>query len=181
MPIQWDNRPPNRKWCGIRIVSVPANSSLAFVLLGDVLGVWTHWVPDASERAGGRTRPCIGDHCPHCAARIPTRWRGYIQALMWTSNASARWTEVVLELTESAALFLDGRELRGLGITASRAGKLSHVRLRIEDAPARGLPPLPDVRPISPILERMWGSVPDAGSERHGEQANKLSLKNDMG
>jgi hypothetical protein len=104
-----------------------------------------------------RTLPCLGHDCPHCAAGLRQRWKGYEPALLWshaTTKAKGTWKPIVREITEGADQQLAGYEARSLVVELSRPGRRNGPLQRTPlEQPCAD--PLPDTFDVRPILMRL--------------------------
>ena len=178
-PVFWDDAGPSSvPRIAIQVFRVPPTGKAFIRFLGNVVGVWTHWLE-------GRSTPCLGKECRHCLEGVPQRWKGYAPALWWkvwldqkTGKQQGKWLAVVVEITEGLTE-LKGRPLRGQVIELRRPGKRRNGPLEFSalDKPAAG--DLPDAFDVRPILERLWGCrkrVVPAGQDGEAPTADNPQL-----
>lgn len=171
MEIAWDNTPDlKREQPYRRVLTVKLGEYWRVRFLGELVGVWTHYV----DR---RTRPCVGSGCEQCALGRRPRWYGYVPALGQQWIVTGKYSdgtpfggyhrpieEVILELSETAYKPLDGRQLRGIEVDLKRPGKDKRqpMRLQINEPPS--IAHLPEPFDPRPVLYRLWGISEDAPS-----------------
>lgn len=151
---------PPRPGPTIQVVQVGARELVVGVICSpSVWGVVTHWDEYAGRK--GRTQRCTLDKtesCEGCEKELPSRWKGYIHFFDLVAKK-----EAYLEITPKAFDLLCAqaphkKPLRGLKITAKRAGKSAQSRLQIELALYAGedVDQLPKARDPEPVLETLW-------------------------
>lgn len=125
--------------------------TLIVLLSRDIFGIRTHFFR-------GRTGPCLRADCEACAAKMLSRWTGYVAALENKNGA-----QILFEFTPPAAVILDKafREytsLRGLNVIATRGSKRANGKVQVE---VRGLNPGAHKLPAEPdvweVLSHLWG------------------------
>jgi hypothetical protein len=137
---------------GWDIVRAKPEQNLPLVIVStDVFGIRTHYW-------NRRTGPCLKSGCDACAAKMLSRWNGYLLAIVEGSNQ-----HVIFEFTPAAAMafdvaFKEYETLRGLRVIAKRVGKATnskvHVAVKGKHPNAHKLPAEPE---IWPILSHIWG------------------------
>lgn len=71
MPLQFTSAPPAAsRYDGWRYEALKPGGSLIGAVAAPLLGCDTHWT--------GKTVPCLGAGCPHCADGKERRWTGYL-------------------------------------------------------------------------------------------------------
>lgn len=155
-PVFWDDQGPSSlPRVPIQVFRVPPTGKAFIRFLGNVVGVWTHWLE-------GRSTPCMGKECRHCHDGAPQRWKSYAPALWWrttldqrTGKRASQWISVV-EITEGLGELV-GRPLRGQVIELRRPGKRRNSPLEFSTLEEKVKGDLPDAFDVRPILEKLWG------------------------
>jgi len=107
------------------------------------IGVYTHWYL-------GKTHPCLlPDPCPACEENVPTRWKGYLAAIISQTQEHILW-EFPESLIPTLRPYLDEhRTLRHSLIIARRIKPYPTARIIATIRPAPpdipSLPPEPDI------------------------------------
>jgi len=137
----------------MEIVRVKTSETETFTLVSAAIwGQNVHWF-------SGRSHECTADkgNCPRCNSLQPVKWKGYIQAIQWTTRK-----ECFLELTPNAYQQLDAltsgrKNFRGsiVRIRKSKGGAKGRYLIDILE---RTMPEteLPAERDPMPILKLLW-------------------------
>jgi hypothetical protein len=159
MGIQWTNSgPPPAKRQAVLIL-MPGESAMA-TFLGEPECTEIHWVDK-------RSMPCQGPDCPVNHLTNAPKWRAYVAAQVRRfvkrgecagepiGDWSAKFEDLIVELTEAHAEFVAVGKLRGLVVELHKPKGNVRQSMRIintgksDDA----APPAFDVKPI---LCRLW-------------------------
>lgn len=138
-PLTVAARPPWLFW-------VRQGPARRLVLLGEPELVWFHW----------EARPllCSGRGCQRCPDPGRREYGFFPALLLDTGGGRAR--AVVLELPEAPLEQLRDRDCRGLAVEVQRLAD-GRVRLKVEGAETRALPP---AFSVPPVLDQRWGVGP---------------------
>jgi len=120
-PIFWDGSPPSTPRHTTQVFTVPKGARCFIRFLGDIQGVWLHWLPKFGPR--GRTLPHLEADCPHCPDRH-LRWKGYTPAERWVTNrqtGKGEWQQFVAVAILNASSSESGASARAAG--AGRADR----------------------------------------------------------
>jgi hypothetical protein len=143
--IQWGARPPSKVCKGsIRLLAIAAGQEVRIAVLGDVIGLETHWT-------GAKTVPCLGgEDCPAC--EFPRTWKGYCPILAdgWSIHGKMPgrhpWVLVISEEIGEESLTW----VRGTVATVGRPGRRNNGCMTssiLGQTPLETLIPAWDVRP----------------------------------
>lgn len=164
MPIDFSSPAPD--FISVRIYTPTAHDRC--LIIGEMSGVWIHWM-------GKRSLPCLGKSCPKARHGKPCRWVGYIPITVWNAHESKpRPLRAILALTAQKWQIVQNKLVdlptgKSLQISVDKNPESRQWRIADLEFVDNPFPLLTSFR-VSNELLRIWGIPPDTLNTKEGTE-----------